>query len=319
MAIWDDDIQNWDYISYRNNVLSGQELIKFRQKLLNMGMTEKEIEDEIYKHNQKLHQQQLNKNNIGEISGLELNKFRNTTEKQVREMNIASKWAGDGRRGHGYKTRMKPLEKLRGKVSNYADTFNHKYSRYIVDFALKNHCGVIQIEDLSGVTSNTHEKFLKDWSYYDLQQKIIYKAREYGIKAGVYKDNKGNVLESYMVNPYMTSKRCSKCGCIHIENRNCKENQAKFECKICGYGSDGKVNADVNAAKNIAIPHIDVIIQNTEVQGMTEEQGKEKKKTAGRRFCYNCPTRIEPVRPYSIAPPFKSTYQRVKSSIPRGK
>lgn len=53
------------------------------------------------------------------------------------------------------------------------------------------------------------------------------------------------------------NKRCNKCGNIHIENRDCKNDQAKFECKICGH----KDNADVNASKNIAIPYIDKIIE----------------------------------------------------------
>ena len=53
------------------------------------------------------------------------------------------------------------------------------------------------------------------------------------------------------------NKRCNKCGNIHIENRDCKNDQAKFECKICGH----KDNADINASKNIAMPYIDKIIE----------------------------------------------------------
>ena len=41
-----------------------------------------------------------------------------------------------------------------------------------------------------------------------------------------------------------------------------KNNQPKFECKVCGH----KENADINASKNIAIPYIDKIIEQTEVQ-----------------------------------------------------
>lgn len=53
--------------------------------------------------------------------------------------------------------------------------------RYIVDFAIKNGCGVIQMEDLSGFTEKAKESFLKNWVYYDLQNKIEYKAKEKGI------------------------------------------------------------------------------------------------------------------------------------------
>jgi len=46
------------------------------------------------------------------------------------------------------------------------------------------------------------------------------------------------------VNPAYTSQRCSYCGCTHEDNRDDKQ----FECQSCGY----EVNADYNAAKNIA-------------------------------------------------------------------
>lgn len=187
------------------------------------------------------------KHNI--IDGAELIAFRQKYYNIRRSLSITSKYVGEGRIGHGYKTRMKPVDRIRNKVSNFADTYNHKISKYIVEFAVKNSCGIIQMEDLSGATSYAHEKFLKEWSYYDLQSKIEYKAKEHGI-------------EIRKINPQYTSKRCSKCGNIHIENRDCKNNQANFECKICGY----KDNADINASKNISIPYIDEIIKNTTVQ-----------------------------------------------------
>ena len=104
------------------------------------------------------------------------------------------------------------------------------------------------MEDLSGFSEQQSESLLKNWSYYDLQNKVKYKAEEKGIKVT-------------FINPKYTSKRCSKCGCIHVDNRDCKNNQAEFECKVCGH----KENADINASKNIAIKDIDMIIKNTEV------------------------------------------------------
>lgn len=182
------------------------------------------------------------------VDGKELIAFRQKYYNLRRDMSIASKIVGDGRIGHGYKCRMKPVNKVRDKVSNFADTYNHKVSRYIVDLAVKYNCGVIQMEDLSKATANTNERMLKDWSYYDLQSKIEYKAKELGI-------------EINYINPKYTSKRCSRCGCIHQDNRDGKKDQARFECKICGH----KENADINASKNISIPNIDKIIEDTEI------------------------------------------------------
>jgi putative transposase len=50
------------------------------------------------------------------------------------------------------------------------------------------------------------------------------------------------------INPVYTSQRCSACGHIARESR---ESQALFRCVACNY----TVNADVNAARNIAARH----------------------------------------------------------------
>jgi IS605 OrfB family transposase len=198
------------------------------------------------------------------IEGGEIERFRQQIEKRRKLLQKQSKWCSEGRIGHGRKAKNKPIDiQIYTKISNFRDTINHNYSRYIVDLALKNNCGVIQMEDLSGVSqskkkkkdeSKTEEtfeenelkkyknnKFLKNWSYYDLQQKIKYKAEQAGIKV-------------IFVSPKYTSQRCSKCGYINEENR---QTQANFKCLNCGY----EENADKNAARNIAIPYIDMIIK----------------------------------------------------------
>lgn len=86
------------------------------------------------------------------------------------------------------------------------------------------------------------DRFLKNWSYYDLQQKIEYKAKEQGMKV-VY------------IRPEYTSQRCSACGYISKENR---PDQATFLCVKCGF----KENADYNASQNISIRDIDKIIDS---------------------------------------------------------
>lgn len=182
------------------------------------------------------------------IAGSELIHYRQKLESRRKELSIATKWASDNRIGHGYKNRMMYANKAGHKYEKYRNTYNHKVSRFIVDMAVKYKCSIIQMEDLSGFSSYQSESLLKNWSYYDLQSKVKYKAEEKGIKV-------------IMINPKYTSKRCSKCGCIHTDNRDCKNNQAKFECKVCGYTD----NADINASKNIAIRDIDMIIKNTEV------------------------------------------------------
>ena len=182
------------------------------------------------------------------IDGEELIHYRQKIEVRRKELSIATKWSSDNKIGHGYKKRMETVSKIGDKYTRFKDTYNHKVSRYIVDLAVKYKTKTIQMEDLSGFSEYQTESLLKNWSYYDLQNKIKYKAEEKGI-------------EVVLINPKYTSKRCSICGCIHEDNRNCKDDQSKFECKVCGH----KENADINASKNISIPYIDTIIKETEV------------------------------------------------------
>ena len=182
------------------------------------------------------------KYNQAMISGEELIHFRQKMEARRRSLSKQSKVAGKGRVGRGYKTRMKPLLNISDKIARFRDTYNHKISRYIVDFALRNECGIIQMEDLAGFKGKGNS-LLENWSYFDLQEKVEYKALEYGI-------------EVKFVNPKYTSQRCSCCGYINEENR---KRQDKFRCVECDY----EANADINAARNIAIPNIDDIIKES--------------------------------------------------------
>lgn len=172
------------------------------------------------------------------VSG-EIEAFRKQIQKRKRSIYEQTKYCGDGKIGHGYNTRTKGIEKIRNSESNFRDRINDQYSRYIVNFAYKNKCGIIQMEDLKGISKDN--LFLKDWTYFDLQNKIEQKANALGIVV-------------VKINPKYTSQRCSKCGYIDKENR---QSQSLFVCKHCGY----ETNADLNASKNISTDGIEGIIE----------------------------------------------------------
>jgi len=174
------------------------------------------------------------------IHGGEIEEFRRRVEARKLSMLKQGKNCGDGRKGHGIKTRNKPVYTIEDKIARFRNTANHKYSHALIEYAIKNGCGTIQMEQLTGITHKAN-RFLKNWSYFDLQTKIEYKAKEAGIKV-VY------------INPKHTSQRCSKCGYIDKENR---KTQASFICLKCGF----EANADYNASQNIAILNIDKIIE----------------------------------------------------------
>lgn len=178
------------------------------------------------------------------IEGGEIAAFRKKIEARRLSMLRQSKYCGKGRNGHGRATLLKPTEILKNKVSNFRNTINHRYSAYVIKIAQKHKVSLIQMENLSRISSGFKKStFLGNWTYYDLQKKIEYKANEVGIKVTKIK-------------PQYTSMRCSKCGVISPDNRDWKNNNKNFKCKTCGY----KSLADYNAAKNIATLNIEKII-----------------------------------------------------------
>ncbi len=159
--------------------------------------------------------------------------------------------------GHGRAHKLRKLENVRNKESNFMQTYNHMISNKVVKLAFENGCGTINLEDLSGITRNEHNQFLmRNWSYYQLREFIVYKAKKHGIEVNI-------------IDPMYSSQRCSECGYIHKENR---PTQQKFECLSCGF----KENADFNASRNIAIAHT----EEYKKQILNFKKQKEKEKVA---------------------------------------
>lgn len=131
----------------------------------------------------------------------------------------------------------KTVKRIEQKESRIMRHVNHCISKEIVAFAVENECK-INLEDLTGIrksakqrkkTKSNASKNLDSWSYYDLEQKIIYKAALAGI-----------IVEKRP--PQYTSQTCSKCG--HINKRN----KHTYHCSNCYYSC----HADWNAGMNLA-------------------------------------------------------------------
>ena len=141
--------------------------------------------------------------------------------------------------GHGRTKKLKHLEKLQLHEREFACTYNHNISRKVVQFAVKNNAAYINLEDLSGIGNSEKKEFvLRNWSYYELQKQIEYKAFKEGI-------------EVRYVEPAYTSQICSVCGDLGE-----RKTQATFccsnpECSSHKMYANG-FNADFNGARNIA-------------------------------------------------------------------
>ena len=119
------------------------------------------------------------------------------------------------------------------RENRWMQDVNHQVSKALVENNPKHTLFVL--EDLSGVRNATERVRTKDryvsvsWSFYDLEQKLIYKAKQ----------NQSTVIK---VNPRYTSQCCPVCG--HIEKANRDKKLHLFTCKNCGYKSnDDRIGA----------------------------------------------------------------------------
>lgn len=124
------------------------------------------------------------------------------------------------RRKLGKLKKLKAIKKLGNKEQRWMKDQNHKISRQVVNLAKQEGVSVIKLERLANIrqtarTSRKHAKNLHNWSFYQLQQFITYKANLAGIR----------VVE---VDPAYTSQTCPACG-----KRN-RANDRKYQCS-CGF------------------------------------------------------------------------------------
>ena len=125
------------------------------------------------------------------------------------------------------------LKAIGQRENRWMQDVNHQVSKALVENNPKHTLFVL--EDLSGVRNATERVRTKDryvsvsWSFYDLEQKLIYKAKQ----------NQSTVIK---VDPRYTSQCCPICGHIEKSNRNKKIHL--FTCKNCGYKSnDDRIGA----------------------------------------------------------------------------
>ena len=119
------------------------------------------------------------------------------------------------------------------RENRWMQDVNHQVSKALVESNPKHTLFVL--ENLSGVRNATERVRTKDryvsvsWSFYDLEQKLIYKAKQ----------NQSTVIK---VDPRYTSQCCPVCG--HIEKANRNKKIHLFTCKNCGYKSnDDRIGA----------------------------------------------------------------------------
>ena len=139
------------------------------------------------------------------------------------------------------------LKAIGKRENRYVRDVNHVISKALVSQNPDNTLFVL--EDLKGIRSAAERVRVEDryvtvsWPYYDLDQKLIYKAER----------NHQKVIK---VDPQYTSQRCPVCGYISRSNRD-KRNHI-FRCGQCGYTS----NDDRIGAMNLCSMGIQYLAQS---------------------------------------------------------
>ena len=88
------------------------------------------------------------------------------------------------RSGNGTKRKQKALYKSDNMESKYVSHRLHLYSRKLIDFCIRQQAGTLVLknqEEKIGIAKE-QEFVLRNWSYYELQTKIKYKAEKAGIE-----------------------------------------------------------------------------------------------------------------------------------------
>lgn len=142
----------------------------------------------------------------------------------------------------------KRLKAIGQRENRWMQDVNHCVSKALVE---NNPKGTLHVlEDLSGIRAGATERVKRknryvmvSWSYYDLEQKLFYKAKEHGQKV-------------IKVDPHYTSQTCPRCG--HIERANRNKQKHIFCCKNCGYTS----NDDRIGAMNLYHKGIEYLVKS---------------------------------------------------------
>lgn len=146
---------------------------------------------------------------------------------------------GPNIRKYYYKKRQAHIVK-NNKESRIMKDLDHKMSRIIVNYALKNKLKIV-VENLKGIRNSSKKgkgsksgnRIVNSWSFYRLQTFIEYKSKELNIPY-------------IKVNPHYTSQECSYCQVIGKRERDI------FICtnKNCNHYNITR-HSDVNAAFNV--------------------------------------------------------------------
>ena len=186
--------------------------------------------------------------NIGDDIQSQLIEERLAIQQRGKELQVALRQA---KGGHGrYRKVVRSQERQQSHEKNVVKNYNHILSKKVIDFAKAHKVKTIIIEDIAREDLSNYPVLLRNWSYYQLETFISYKAQAVGIDVILSSGNntKGKKKDAKKNETSGNSKLgCCKCGCdIGKDNYLPKEfewcNSLSFKCPECGEVIDYSYN-----------------------------------------------------------------------------
>lgn len=154
---------------------------------------------------------------------------------KVKQVKRKFKYLRSKLQAKGTRSANRLLRKVSGRETRYMAWVNHNISKSIVSGFKGNK---IVMENLKGIRKQNRGRimnyWINNWSFFQLQNFIQYKAERRGI-------------EVVRVKPNYTSQICHRCGQLGSRSKGC------FVCSHCGLSD---FNSDLNASRNLAHPRL---------------------------------------------------------------
>lgn len=148
----------------------------------------------------------------------------------------------DSKGGHGRKRKLRSFDQQGSYEKNFIRHYNHHLSKAVVELAKRHKAECIVIENVSREDLEEHPILLRNWSFYQLNTFITYKATREGIIVEISKSKD------------KARKFCCKCGCeLKGDNIIPKDiewcHELSFICPKC----NEKIEYSYNKAKNLSV------------------------------------------------------------------
>ncbi len=184
----------------------------------------------------------------------------NFNSKQIRKHKRKNLYVKRKLQTKGTPSAKRKLKRLSGKEARFSLNQNHIISKFLVNLDYNTYV----LEDLTNIIRTSKNKgkklnkWLRDWTFFQLEQLLIYKALSEG---------KSVVI----VDARYTSQKCSSCGNIDKKSRN----KDKYCCTKCGFKEHSDINAAINIKQNYLISLLALSEDNDKKQALVNEPNGE--------------------------------------------